>query len=75
MVNGKPLTMEVDTGAALSIIFESSRKAIFPDEKLRPLNIVLNTYTEEKNASNRLTQNLCPVQKSNQETCTGSDCG
>ena len=74
-VNGKQLTMEVDTGAALSIISESTRKAVFPDEKLRPSNIVLKTYTEEKNASHRHTQCPCPVRKSNQETRTGSDCG
>ena len=47
-VNGKQLTMEVDTGAALSIISESTRKAVFPHEKLRPSNIVLKTYTEEQ---------------------------
>ena len=47
MVNGKQLTMEVDTGAALSIILESMWKALLSDVKLRPSNIVLTTYTEE----------------------------
>ena len=32
--NRKPLKMEVDTGAALSIISEETGKAVFPEEKL-----------------------------------------
>ena len=47
MVNGKRLDMEVDTGAALSLISESTRKAIFPKEKLRPAKLSLKTYTNE----------------------------
>ena len=47
MINGKRLDMEVDTGAALSLILESKRKAISPNEKLRPANIILKTYTNE----------------------------
>ncbi len=47
MVNGKRLDMELDTGAALTLISESKRKAIFPKEKLRPANLVLKTYTNE----------------------------
>ena len=46
-VNGKRLDMEVDTGAALSLISESTRKAIFPKEKLRPAKLSLRTYTNE----------------------------
>ena len=48
LVNGKQLRMEVDTGAALSIISEKTREAMFPDEKLRSTNIVLKTYTNER---------------------------
>ncbi len=47
MVNEKRLDMELDTGAALTLISESKRKAIFPKEKLRPANLVLKTYTNE----------------------------
>ena len=47
MINGKRLDMEVDTGAALSLISESTRKAIFPKEKLRPAKLSLRTYTNE----------------------------
>ena len=46
-VNGKKLDMEVDTGAALSLISDSKRKAMFPKEKLRPASIILKTYTNE----------------------------
>ena len=46
-INGKPLKMEVDTGAALSIISEGTRMAIFPEEKLRASGLVLKTYTNE----------------------------
>ena len=42
-INNKQLTMEVDTGAALSIIPEKTRKAVFPDEKLRPSKLILET--------------------------------
>ena len=34
-------------GRSLSIISESKRKAIFPNEKLTPAYIVLKTYTKE----------------------------
>ena len=46
IVNGKRLDMEVDTGAALSLISDSKRKAIF-NEKLRPASTILKTYTNE----------------------------
>ena len=47
IINGKSLDMEVDTDAALSLISDSKRKAIFPNEKLRPAKITLKTYTNE----------------------------
>ena len=46
-INDKRLTMEVDTGAALPIISEKTRKAVFPDKKLRPSKLILKTYTNE----------------------------
>ncbi len=39
--------MEIDTGAAVSIISEATRKAKFPKFKLRKSNILLKTYTDE----------------------------
>ena len=39
--------MEMDTGASLSIISEETRKAVFPEEKLRASELVLKTYTNE----------------------------
>jgi hypothetical protein len=47
LVNDKKLVMEVDTGAALSIISEATRKARFPGLRLHKSNVILKTYTEE----------------------------
>ena len=47
MINLKTLDMAADMGAALSLISESRRKAIFPHEKLRPAYIILETYTND----------------------------
>ena len=47
LVNGRQLTMEVDTGAAISIISEETRKTLFTDQKLREVSLVLKTYTGE----------------------------
>lgn len=46
LVNGKELDIEVDTGAALSIISEANRAAVFPNDTLHPSNLILTTYTE-----------------------------
>ena len=46
-VNGKPLSMEVDTGAAVSIISEETQKRYFPNAVVRPSGVRLRTYTEE----------------------------
>ena len=47
LINGKKLSMELDTGAEVSIISEKTRKEIFPKEKLRPSDLKLKTYTNE----------------------------
>ena len=39
--------MEVDTGAALSVISESTRSVVFPEETLYPTNLILNNYTDQ----------------------------
>ena len=39
--------MELDTGAAISIISEETRKTLFADQKLRKSTLVLEAYTEE----------------------------
>ena len=38
MIKGKWLDMEVDADTALSLISDAKRKAIFPNEELRPTN-------------------------------------
>jgi len=47
LVNGKKLTMELDTGAAVSIISDQTRRSLFPDLQLRNSSLVLKTYTDE----------------------------
>ena len=43
LVEGTPLTMEVDTGAEVSVISETTctRKSLFPESKLAKTNVVL----------------------------------
>ena len=41
LINGKRLSMESDTGAEIFIISEKTREEIFPEEKVRPLDLKL----------------------------------
>ena len=47
-VNGTNLDMEVDTGAALSVISETTRRAVFLNDTLHPSSLILKTYTDEQ---------------------------
>jgi len=47
-VNGQPLTMEVDTGAGVSIASESVLNSLLPSAKLQKTSVVLKTYTGEQ---------------------------
>ena len=49
-VNGTSLPMEVDTGAAVSLISEKKQKDLFPDIILSHSSIILKTYTGESMA-------------------------
>ena len=44
-INGTPLSMEIDTGAAVSIISEPTQRNLFPTATLQPARIKLRTYT------------------------------
>ena len=46
-INGKPLSMEVDTGAAVSLISYRKLKQILPRIKINKTTVVLRTYTSE----------------------------
>ena len=46
-VEGKPLTMIVDTGAAMSLVTSSTFKNKFQGTQLQPSDVVLTTYTGE----------------------------
>ena len=47
VVNQIPLVMEVDTGAAISLLSEATFKSKFPEAKLQPATVKLKTYTGE----------------------------
>ena len=47
-VEGKNLAMELDTGAAFSVISEEIYRSTFTDTKLRKSNVLLKTYTDEQ---------------------------
>ena len=46
-MNGKPLCMEIDTGTAVSLISERTKKALFPRVKLYKPKLKLHTYTAQ----------------------------
>ena len=46
-LNGQQLDMEVDTGAALSIISEATQQRLFPMEMIHPTDVILKTYSNE----------------------------
>ena len=46
-VKDKPFVMEVDTGAAVSVISEATRTKLFPHLKLHKSKVVLKTYKDE----------------------------
>ena len=49
-VDGKHIPMEVDTGAAVSLISLATKKQLFPQTKLLDSTLVLTTYTGEQMA-------------------------
>ena len=46
-VNGHPLTMEIDTGAAVSLISKTTQENLFPAARLDKSSLILRTYTAE----------------------------
>ncbi len=48
LVNNKPLSMELDTGAAVSIVSKSQLKALHPSLPLQPSKVSPRTYTGER---------------------------
>ena len=46
-VNKESLVMELDTGAAVSLMSKSTFRQLFPEAKLTPSNVLLKTYTNE----------------------------
>ena len=46
-LNNKSVDMEVDTGAAVSLMSEATQKKLFPQAKLQKTTLRLQTYTAE----------------------------
>ena len=47
-VEGRPVTMEIDTGAEVSIMAEDVYKQLLPNITLCPSKVILKTYTDHK---------------------------
>ena len=47
MVNGTSVTMEVDTGVAVSIMSSQQQLKLFPEARIQPSDVKLRTYTKE----------------------------
>ena len=47
LVNGQNIQMELDTGAAVSLISEATKRKYFSSEELSSASLVLKTYTAE----------------------------
>ncbi len=47
-LDGKPLVMELDTGATVSLVSEQTCSSLFPGYSLKPSNSQLKTYLGEK---------------------------
>ena len=48
IINDKPVCMELDTGAAMTIMSEKQYKELFPGVELRESKVVLKTYSGER---------------------------
>ena len=48
MVNEKPVTFEVDTGAAVTILSQEVYRQLFPSLKLQPSSMLLKSYTGDQ---------------------------
>ena len=47
-IEGRPLGMEVDTGAAVSVISKSDLHQLIGEFPIKPTGVVLSTYTNER---------------------------
>ena len=45
--NGVPVTMELETGAAVSVMSQQQQKELFPTAQLQPSKVILCTYTAQ----------------------------
>ena len=55
-INNKPLCMELDTGAAVSIMSRSQLRNLDPKISLQPSGVSLQTYTGERYLEKRVSK-------------------
>ena len=48
LLDGQPVTMELDTGAAVSIVSKEQCHRLFPKARLQATEMVLHIYTSEQ---------------------------
>ena len=48
VINDKPVCMELDTGAAMTIMSEAQYSELFPEMELRESKVLLKTYSRER---------------------------
>ena len=46
-INGVSVSMELDTGAAVSVMLQQQQKKLFPTIQLQPSKVILHTYTAQ----------------------------
>ena len=66
-VNDRPLVMELDTGAAVSVISEQEQRRLFPQTALKPTTVLLRTYTGEPMA---VAGEMTAMVQYNAQSCT-----
>jgi len=47
LLEGKPLSMELDTGASVTLVLEQTFQRLFGEQALDPTSIQLRTYSGE----------------------------
>ena len=46
-LNGVPVSMELDTGAAVSVMSQQQQQVLFPQAQFQPSKVILRTYTAQ----------------------------
>ena len=61
-INRKKVQMEIDTGAAVSLISEKTKSDLFPSASLTKPSLSLRTYTSKPKKGDRTDEYRCEIQ-------------